>query len=258
MKYYRVELGGIEPWMWVNTGHLKPSQQQWTQQPDHWTVFFLEHSGAFMLNNRIYPYSDGYIALAAPGMKLGFLRTGENTHHYSLTFGVTKRKEVVAIPCIIDLGDLREVRRSEFKSSEEWLGKSIGRGIACVHNLLWSIAQPSDVLRTSDTMYDFEKIVNDHLSEKLTVAEISLKLGISQSQLLRLVRAEYRLSVQEFIREKRTETARSLITSTDLPLKEIATRTGMADLQYFNKAIRSATGLSPRALRHLAINRTKH
>ncbi|MBS1703031.1 MAG: helix-turn-helix domain-containing protein [Armatimonadetes bacterium] len=60
------------------------------------------------------------------------------------------------------------------------------------------------------------------------------------------------------MREKRAEIAKTLILTTDLPMKTIAVQTGMPDLQYFNKAIRSISGLSPRALRELSVNRTKH
>ncbi len=258
MKYYRAEFGGIEPWMWFNNGDLAAQHGQWTQQPDHWTLFFLEHTGGFILNNRVEEFHDGYVALVAPGTKAGFLRTGDGTPHYSLTFGLTKRLEVVALPSLTDLGDLKEVRRKEFEQARDWLSRSIGRSIAAVHNLLWSIAEPAHVLRSSANLYQFERLVMDKLAEKVSVASFAAEMGISQSQLLRIVRAEYGQTVQAFVREKRTEIARTLITTTDSPLKTIAAQTGMPDLQYFNKAVRNSSGLSPRALRDLAQNRTRH
>jgi AraC-like DNA-binding protein len=258
MKYYRAEMGGIEPWLWHFNGDLPEHRRQWTQQPDHWTLFFLEHTGGFSLNNHTLPYGDGFVALVAPGTKAGFVRVGENTHHYSLTFGLSKRTETVALPSLTDLGDLREVRRKEFQDADRWLHISIGRGLSCVYNLLWSIAQPADILRSNDLMYDFERLVTRRLSEKLTVASLAAELNISQSQLLRSVQAEYNQTAQQFIREKRAEIAKTLIVTTDLPLKTIASQTGMADLQYFNKMIHSTSGLSPRALRELAVNRTNH
>ena len=258
MKYYRAELGGIEPWLWYYSGDLQEHRIQWTQQPEHWTLFFLEHRGGFSINNRTLPYDDGFVSLVAPGTKAGFVRVGADTMHYSLTFNFIKRKETVALPSLIDLGDLREVRRKEFQDADKWLNFSIGRGISCVYNLLWSIAQPVDILRSNDLMYDFERMVTNRLGEKLTVASLASELHISQSQLLRSVQAEYNQTAQQFIREKRAEIAKNLIVTTDLPLKTIAAKTGMPDLQYFNKAIRSISGLSPRALRSLVVNRTNH
>lgn len=258
MKLYRAEMGGIAPWLWLSIGDLNESHQSWTQQPEHWTLFFLEHAGGFSVANRTYPFEDGWIALVAPGTKAGFLRIGEGTRFVSFTFNLTKRVETVALPALADLGDQRELRRFEAHDCVRWLSRSIGRGLAFVYNVLWSVAQPSDALRSSTVVHEFETLVVERLREKLSVATLATELGVSQSHLLRLVRAEHGGTAQEFIRDKRAEVARTLIVSTDLPFKAIAAQTGMPDLQYLNKTIRTASGLSPRALRSLAQNRTPH
>ena len=258
MKLYRAEMGGIAPWLWMSSGDLEETKRSWIQQPEHWTLFFLEHDGGFAVNNRTYAFGDGFVALVAPGAKAGFLRVGEGTRYVSLTFGLTKRVEVVALPALADLGEDREFRRREVYSAEAWLTRSIGRGIAFAYNLLWSIALPQDALRSSTVVHEFETLVVERIGERLSVASLSEELGVSQSQLLRLVRAEHGGTIQEFIRDKRAEVARSLIVSTDLPLKVVAAQVGMPDLQYLNKSIRAASGLSPRALRALAKNRTPH
>ena len=258
MKYYQVNLGGLENWGWFNQGELPGIRTNWTQQPGHWTVFFLEHSGGFMLNNRVTPFHDGYVAIVAPGMKAGFLRTGPDTPHYFMTFGIVEKVDTVAIPSLIDLGDMKEARRKEFQAAQKWIDYSILRANACVFNLLWGIAQPIDVLRSSDLMYDFDRLVSEKLSEKISVESLAAELAISPSQLLRSVRAEYNQTAQQYIREKRAEVARTLVLTTNLSLKEIAVQTGMPDLQYFNKVIRGHSGMSPRSLRELARTRTIH
>jgi AraC-like DNA-binding protein len=258
MKHFRAEMGGIEPWLWFNRGRLEDRQRSWTQQPEHWTLFFLEHSGGFSVGNDTFAFHDGDVALVAPGARVGFVRTGDDTPHYALTFMLRPRVEVVALPAVADLGEKRELRRGEVRDAEAQLTFSIGRGLAFVYNLLWDIALPPDVLGRSTTVQEFERLVTERLAEKLSVTDLAAELGISASQLLRVVRAECGMTVQEFIREQRTATARSLIAASDLPLKAIAAKTGMRDLQYFNKAIRAASGLSPRGLRDLAVNRTRH
>jgi AraC-like DNA-binding protein len=258
MKYYRVELGGVDNWIWSYKGDFADHHKQWTQQPDHWSMFFLEHSGVFFMNNQAYPFEDGYVALAGPGAKIGFLNVGDGTPHYALTFAIKKRIETVAVPSIADLGEFKELRRKEFKRANEWLTKSIGPSIAVAYSILWEIAQPANVLRSSSFLYEFERAVTERLAEKISVAELCRELKVSQSQLLRLVRAEHGQTIQEFIREKRAEIAKTLIVTTNLPLKTIAAQTGMPDLQYFNKAVRASFGLSPRALRELSVNRTPH
>jgi len=258
MKYFRAELGGIEGWLWFKSGNLEARQTGWTQQPEHWTLFFLEHSGGFGVGNDTFAYHDGDVALVAPGARVGFVRVGDDTAHYALTFMLRPRVEVVALPAVADLGDKRELRREEVRDAQAKLSFSIGRGLAFAYNLLWDISKPPEILGRSTIVQDFDQLVTKRLAEKLSVPELAAELGISGSQLLRIVRAECGVTVQEFIREKRTDTARSLIASSDLPLKAIAAQTGMSDLQYFNKAIRAASGLSPRGLRDLAVNRTRH
>lgn len=258
MDYYRVEFGGLDGWLWFHYGDLAPNRLGWTQQPDHWTLYFLEHSGGITLNKKSFGFSDGFVALVGPGVRAGFMRVGQGTPHYALTFGIVKRIEVVALPYVCDLGAMKEVRRAEMVDANEWLIRSIGRPLAAAYNLLWSIAKPSDVLKSSGALYDLEELVMSRLAEPLSVAEIAGELQISQSHLLRLVKAEHGLTIQEYLKEKRTEVARNMVVTTDMPLKAIAARTGMPNLQYFNKAIRAASGLSPRALRALAQNRTPH
>ena len=258
MKYYRVELGGVENWLWFNTGNLGEKHRQWTQQPDHWNLFFLEHAGVLLVNNRPHEFEDGFVALVGPGVKAGFLFVGDRTPHYSLTFGLKKGIETVALPIVAGFGEFKELRRKEFANAEHWLTRSIGPALATTINILWQVAQPAEVLRSSSALYDFEKLVTERLAEKIGLTELCRDLQVSQSQLLRMVRAEYGQTIQEFIREKRSDVAKTLITTTDLPLKTIANRTGMGDLQYFNKALRASCGLSPRALRELSLNRTQH
>lgn len=258
MRVFKVELGGFQPWMWANNGDLGGQHKVWTQQPEHWTLFFFEHDGTIVVNNRPIPYHDGNVGFVPPGTKVEFDRVGSNTAHYSLTFGLTKRSETVVIPAVADLGDATELRRKEFEATWEWLHVSIMRGLACAFNTLWSIAQPIHVWRKSDLVFDAERLIVDRIATKLVVADLAAELGISHAHLLRLFREEHSMTIQEFIRDKRAEIARQMITGTQMSLKEIAIRTGMADLQYFNKIVRSSTGLSPRALREMAQKRTQH
>ncbi len=258
MKLFKVELGGFQPWMWAIEGDLYDLHKKWTQQPEHHSLFFFEHDGIISINNKPIPFSVGNVAYVAPGTKVGFDRIGSDTYVYQLTFGLVGRTETVGIPAVADLGDLTEVRRGEFLDSLKWLHISTMRGLACAFNTLWSIAQPWQNLRKSDAAYHAESLIVKRLGEPINIPDLAAEVGISHSHLLRLFRDEHSCTIQEFIRDQRSEYARKLISETDLPLKEIAIRTGMSDLQYFNKLVRSTTGLSPRALRDQAITRARH
>ena len=258
MRLFKVEMGGFEPWLWADEGNHNELQKSWTQQPSHWSLFFFEHPGIMTVNNKPIPYEIGNVGFVVPGTKVEFLNVGEGTRRYLLSFGLKARTETVAIPAVADLGQDVNVRRKEFEDSFKWLHTSIMRGLACAFNTLWSISQPAHIFRKSDLVFDAEALIIKRLHERINIQELADELAISHTHLLRLFREEHNCTIQEYMREKRAEIARQMIQETDLSLKEIAAKTGMPDLQYFNKVIRSTTGLAPRALREQAILRTRH
>ncbi len=258
MRLHRVNLGGLAPWLWANQGDLSERQKSWTQPPGHWSLFLLDHNGIATVNNKPIPFNAGQLAFIVPGGKIEFDRVGPNTACFSMTFEILPRHDVVAIPAVADLGDTKEQRREEVQSAFDWLQFSIMPVLACAHHLLWSIAQPISHFRKSDLVFDAESLIIKRLAEPIRVAELAQELGISHVHLLRLFREEHNCTIQEFIREKRAEVARQLITGSPNSLKEIAVQCGMPDLQHFNKVIRATTGLSPRALRLQAETRAKH
>lgn len=258
MHKYLVELGGFQPWMWSYSGDRNVNHLQYTQQPDHWSLFFLEHDGIISVNNKPIPYSKGNVAFVVPGTKVEFLHIGTGTWAHELTFGLVPRSETVVIPAVADLGDLVEIRRQEFQASHDWLQRSIMRGLACAFNVLWSIAEPPGEFRKSDLVYRAEAMIVKNLHHPIAIGELSKELGLSHTHLLRLFRDEHHCTIQQFIRDKRAELGRQMICDSQLSLKEVAVKVGCPDLQYFNKLIRSTTGLSPSKLREQARNRTRH
>ena len=113
-------------------------------------------------------------------------------------------------------------------------------------------------MRKSDLVSEAEAYIMKHLHGPINIAEMSSLLGISHNHLLRLFHEEHHCTIQAFIRDMRAEIARQMITDTPNSIKEIAMKVGCQDLQYFNKLIRMATGMSPTMLRKHANNRTRH
>ncbi len=248
----RAELGGALRWFTMDAGDLTERHRRWIQSPEHWAMFLLDHEGAFSFNGRAFPFERGFVAIVPPSSHAGFVRVGEGTPHRRLTFALSPRGDSVALPVVADLGDRRGLRWEEAQEVAEWLGSSLGRGIAFAQNLLWSLARPVGELHGSPAGFRLERLVAERIARPLRVADLARDLGTSPSQLLRAVRAEYGKTVQEFIKERRTDLALALLAQGELPIKAIAARTGLGDLQSFNKAVRAASGLSPRAIRGLA------
>ena len=89
-------------------------------------------------------------------------------------------------------------------------------------------------------------IVAQNLSnENFGTSELASKLGLSNSQTLRKVKAATGKSVNQYIREFRLEKAAKLIKKTDATIAEISYQVGFNSPSYFNKAFSKYYGVAP-------------
>jgi len=96
------------------------------------------------------------------------------------------------------------------------------------------------------------KRINERLAEDETpptVEELAKLCGVSSRHLLRLYRNLSGETVTAHIQRAQVSRARDLLTTTDLPLKEIAGRLGFSRSGSFSTAFRRATGVSPKLYR---------
>ena len=94
----------------------------------------------------------------------------------------------------------------------------------------------------------FEVIDRQH-TEALSLRDVANIVGITPGHLTTVVRRRTGRTVQEWIIERRMQTARQLLASTDLPIGEIAHGVGMSDPGYFTRVFRNNHETSPREWR---------
>lgn len=105
---------------------------------------------------------------------------------------------------------------------------------------------PSD-RQFMDRIVDY---VNTHLSDlEAGVDGMAEAAAVSRSGLTRKMRSLTGVSPADFLKQARLSHAEAMLTTTDLPVKEIAFDCGFSDLNYFGKCFKSAYGLSPTAYR---------
>ena len=114
--------------------------------------------------------------------------------------------------------------------------------------------QPRGVVeRTSTNTYpnappwvtDAITFIRANAIKGISASDVFRHVGFSRTLVERTFRARFSSTVQKLIAETRMETARRLLATTSLPIKEIAAMSGFTTLEYFSRAFTSATGLAP-------------
>jgi AraC family transcriptional regulator len=100
-----------------------------------------------------------------------------------------------------------------------------------------------------------ESYVRAHLSDRLTLRELALLVGVSIRQLSQAIKRSQGVSLHRWIAERRVAEARRLLIETDLPVDEIGRRCAFHSAAAFSAAFRLAAGCTPRAFRRLALVR---
>lgn len=90
-----------------------------------------------------------------------------------------------------------------------------------------------------------KRYIKNNLSQKLTLREIARNLHCSTVTLTEHFRAEFGITICEYIVKKRMELAEKLLLGTDDPLREIAALAGFSDVEYFSRTFKARHGVSP-------------
>ena len=115
--------------------------------------------------------------------------------------------------------------------------------------------QPEQVLsvRSADTVvHKAMLLLEQQLRSSATIEELCEPLGIGRRQLERRFQQDVGLSPAEYRQRLRLERARWLLQNTDLEVTEVSLECGFQDSSNFARVVRTATGLSPSAVRKAA------
>ena len=87
--------------------------------------------------------------------------------------------------------------------------------------------------------------IHVNAAKGISASDVFRHVGFSRTLVERTFRTRFSSTVQGMIAATRMDTARRLLSTTSLPIKEIAALSGFSTLEYFSRTFTSATGQSP-------------
>jgi AraC family transcriptional regulator len=96
-------------------------------------------------------------------------------------------------------------------------------------------------------------LIDNHLAEevegRVALRTVAKDVGMSYFHFSRAFKQSMGMSPTNYIAERRIDRAKKLIQETDLPISEVALRSGFSSQSHFTTAFRKIAGVTPRAFR---------
>ena len=107
----------------------------------------------------------------------------------------------------------------------------------------------SNTAKNQDRILTMLAYIQENYAKKLTLQDIADASAVSTRECLRCFQTSIRQSPMEYLIEYRLQAAAKLLETTNLPVSEIAMRTGWGSSSYFTKMFRQIRGKTPNAHR---------
>ncbi len=226
---------------------------------DLWSINVYDYAAKVVLNGHAFAIRPGTVALIPPATERVFdwyKPVSQRTCHFVLPAWDGRHPSGAVI---FDIGGsfLDYVR--QFDKAVAYFPTEQYRSRAMVWELLWRLSEALDVNRADRRpglhpgLRAAVAHIEHHLHDITSVREIASRTGISHGHLIRLFKARFGTTIAGYILRRRVQLAKHLLARSDCGVKEIACLVGIPDLHHFNKVIKRATGLAPRAYRRRAM-----
>ena len=103
----------------------------------------------------------------------------------------------------------------------------------------------TDGIKIPENITALKNYIDAHLNEKISLEKCGQIAGLSVSQTIRKFSKFFGMPPYEYMNQQRIETAKILLTSSQLPIYDIANQIGFADQYYFSKYFKKKIGKSP-------------
>lgn len=113
--------------------------------------------------------------------------------------------------------------------------------------ILKNVSPPNDPAdnTTSVRMRKFLRYIETYYMEDISLEDMAASANVSKSEILRCFKTTLRTTPYKYLMDYRLQKAAELLTETDMPIGEIASRIGFGQQGYFGKRFKEKMGCSP-------------
>lgn len=220
-------------------------------------AFVLKGSLTYRINGIPYIINENDALIVPPGQYRERLPSDEPVHYVIFNF---KASEPEKIPNTLLLKNsvTPTAKRLAGTYSYPFYNKNNRRGFSvaesnklnivlpCLFNCIITELLESDNIKTTNPhVIKGIKYINNHIHSPLTLSEISNHLFLTKEYTAKLFKKELDKTVSQYVNEQKLKEARSMITSTNIPLQNIALSLGYKNYGYFSKLFKSYFGVTP-------------
>lgn len=106
-------------------------------------------------------------------------------------------------------------------------------------------------------LQDVVLYIEGHFDESITLQDIVRNTGINHTSLTAMMKKEFGCTAIEYLMRYRITVAKKQLEFTDVPIKDIAYRTGFKTVQHFGRIFLKYTGETPAAYRKNSVDKRK-
>ena len=174
------------------------------------------------------------------------IRDGESIGYIISTVGIRSSSEDDIKALCSDLSIHSDHIDRMIDSSRKVTDEEISSHFNMLQILADYIANDQSLINENESIGRLiKKFIKGNIAGKLTLNELARNLHCSTVTLTEHFKREFGITINEYITSKRMEHSERLMLSTDKPLREIATLSGFADVEYFSRTFKKHHGISP-------------
>lgn len=157
-------------------------------------------------------------------------------------------------PGMISLLEHMRLERVEMRQGWETNMKAMITSFLILYSRLYSEAQSGSLKKDAGNGYPGYictalKYIEDNYASPIDTATLANAAGISPDYLTKQFKDVMEMTPAEYLRRYRLTKSMDLLKNTELPISDIAVRTGFGDLSLFSRIFKQITGTSPSAFR---------